>query len=86
MTVDLHDSEALAHYEQLIALRYPPQLAALLAATRYGQALSTAPLPVVRDVLVRTQEAHPDLKRDVGRTVAAIDRKGDVKRGNNRHS
>jgi len=69
--MDAHDSQALAHYEQLISLRYPPHLAAPLAAARYQVAL----MPPLRETLVRVQEAHPDLKRDVGRTVAAIDRK-----------
>lgn len=74
MSADTHDSQALAHYESLIALRYPPHLAAALAAARYQLAVGMA-LPVVRETLIRVQEAHPDLRRDVGRTVAAIDRK-----------
>lgn len=38
--MDAHDSAALAHYEQLIAARYPPHLAAALAAARYSHALA----------------------------------------------
>lgn len=72
--MDQHDAAALQHYESLIALRYPPQLAALLAAARYQLAIGT-PLPVVKETLVKVQEAHPDLKRDAGRTIAAIDRR-----------
>jgi hypothetical protein len=82
--MDQHDRAALTHYEQLIELRYPPQLAALLAAARYQLALIEAPaLPIVRSALVAVQEAHPDLRRDAGRTVAAIDRRK-IKAGNNR--
>lgn len=83
--MDSHDAAALQHYEQLIALRYPPQLAAALAAARYQIAVGMA-LPVVRETLVRVQEAYPDLKRDVGRTVAAIDRKGTIKARTNQRS
>ena len=72
--MDAHDTAALAHYEALIALHYPPHLAAMLAAARY-QAQIGACLPLLRDTLVAVQEAHPDLRRDVGRTVAAIDRR-----------
>lgn len=82
---DPHDSDALAHYEALIAQRYPPQLAVALAAARYQLAVGVA-LPIVRETLIRVQEAHPDLKRDVGRTVAAIDRKGTIKGRDSRRS
>ena len=75
MTVDAHDTAALAHYEALIAARYPPHLAAALTAARYQLAVGMA-LPIVRAALVQVQEAHPDLRRDAGRTIAAIDRKG----------
>lgn len=87
--MDTHDADALAHYEALIAQRYPPQLAAQLAAARYQAKLMkpasppqppVAALPLIRETLVAVQEQHPDLKRDVGRTVAAIDRKGNSRR------
>lgn len=97
---DTHDSAALAHYQSLIAERYPPDLAVALAAARYQLAVARYQLAVaaheqasavavadqlalVRKTLVATQEQHPDLKRDVGRTVAAIDRKGTIKGRNN---
>lgn len=79
------EQAALTHYQALIDMRYPPHLAAALAAARYQIAVGMA-LPVVRETLVRVQEAHPDLKRDVGRTVAAIDRKGTIKGRDNRRS
>ena len=82
---DTHDSAALTHYMTLIESRYPPDLAVALAAARYQLAVGIA-LPVVRETLVRVQEQHPDLKRDVGRTVAAIDRKGTIKGRDNRRS
>ena len=82
---DAHDSTALQHYMALIEQRYPPDLAVALAAARYQLAVGMA-LPVVRETLVRVQEQHPDLKRDVGRTVAAIDRKGTINPRNNRRS
>jgi len=72
--MDTHDATALQHYEQLIALHYPPHLAAALAAARYQVAIGAC-LPMLRETLVAVQTTHPDLKRDVGRTVAAIDRK-----------
>lgn len=81
--MDAHDNAALEHYEELIALRYPPHLAAALVAARYQIAVGMA-LPVVRETLNRVQEQHPDLKRDVGRTIAAIDRKGTIKGRDNR--
>jgi hypothetical protein len=73
--MDAPEAAALRHYEQMIAQRFPPHLAAALAAARYQVALSQGALPVLRDALVTAQEAHPDLKRDTGRTIAAIDRK-----------
>ena len=82
---DTHDQAALDHYMALIERRYPPDLAVALAAARYQLAVGMA-LPVVRETLIRVQEAHPDLKRDVGRTVAAIDRKGTINSRNSRRS
>lgn len=96
MAVDAHDTQALAHYQELIALYYPPHLAAALAAARYQEAIAAQEqasqvaaadqLSLVRKTLVAAQEAHPDLKRDVGRTVAAIDRKETIKGRNNHRS
>lgn len=84
--MDEAERSALAHYEQLIACRVPPHLAAALAAARYQTTIAQAALPVVRDTLIKVQETHPDLKRDVGRTVAAIDRKGTMKGRTNHRS
>lgn len=71
------DAAALRHYEALIAARYPPALACALAAARYQVGLAQPPvsLPAVRDALVVVQAEHPELRRDAGRTVAAIDRR-----------
>lgn len=82
--MDNHDEHALLHYQTLIAQFYPPTLAAALAAARYQAGLTSVSLPLLRDQLVTVQEAHPDLKRDVGRTVAAIDRRGTIKDSNSR--
>ena len=73
--MDAHDDAALQHYTALIALRYPPHLAALLAAQRYAHGLdaTTLPLPAVREALTGVQDNHPDLSREAGRLVAAID-------------
>ena len=73
--MDTHDAAALAHYEALIAARYPPHLAALLAAARYAQGLdaATLPLPAVRDALAAVQDTYPALSREAGRARAALD-------------
>ena len=73
----VHDAAALRHYEALIAERYPPHLAALLAAMRYHQGLGvdSLPLPALREALVATQDNHPDLSRDAGRLRVAVEEK-----------
>lgn len=74
---DTYDEAALAHYQHLIARRYPPPLAAQLAAAAYAQGLvAGGSLPALRAALLVAQDAYPDLRRDVGRTLAAIDRSG----------
>jgi hypothetical protein len=74
---DAHDIAALAHYEDLIDRRYPPHLAAALAAARYAYGLTAAsaplPLPALRDALGAAQDAYPELARDVGRLRARVD-------------
>ena len=44
-TPDSHDAAALVHYEALIALRFPPHLAAALAAARYQVLLARSFAP-----------------------------------------
>lgn len=72
-----HEAAALEHYLAMIAERYPPQLAAALAAERYGLGLRPVdlPLPTLAEALVQVAEEHPDLRRDIGRTLAAIERR-----------
>ena len=76
--MDERDTQALAHYQALIKEYFPPELATALAAARYQHALSapTLELPRVRETLVAVAEQHPDLKRDFGHAVAAIERRG----------
>lgn len=75
--MDAHDATALQHYEALIALHYPPHLAAALAAARY-QALLTAghappPLPVLREVVSAVRDQHPALRRTAGRLLVEVE-------------
>lgn len=77
MTTDA-DRAALAHYEELIGLRYPPHLACALAAARYAQSIATAekvplPLPALRKVVEAARDV-PALRREAGRMVATIER------------
>ena len=69
-----HDDAALQHYEALIRRRFPPQLAAHLAAARYSHGLGGVPLPTLEQALEVAAIDHPELTRDVGRTKAAIKR------------
>jgi hypothetical protein len=79
--MDAHDQAALAHYQALVAnLDCPPILAAALAAARYQHQLTHADLPVLRDTLEAVASTNPDLRRDIGRTVAAIERRGRPKK------
>jgi hypothetical protein len=73
--MDSHDAAALAHYTALIELRYPPTLAALLAAQRYAHGLGAAalPLPAVRDALAAVADREPALSREAGRARVALD-------------
>ena len=73
--MDSHDAAALRHYTTLIELRYPPHLAALLAAQRYAHGLDAAamPLPALRDALASLQERDPALSREAGRARVALD-------------
>jgi hypothetical protein len=73
--MDSHDQAALVHYTELIERRFPPHLAALLAATRYGYGLDAAalPLPAVRDALAALADRDPALSREAGRARAALD-------------
>jgi len=89
VTMDAHDSQALAHYEQLISLRYPPHLAAALAAARYQVAIGTA-LPAVREVVSAVGDRHPALRRTAGQLVEKIEGEmglpATIHRRNNRRS
>ena len=73
--MDAHDQAALAHYTTLIEQRYPPHLAAMLAAARYAHGLDAAamPLPALRDALAAVQERDPALSREAGRARVALD-------------
>ncbi len=75
--MDTHDTTALAHYEALIAQRYPPHLAAALAAARYQVALlafaAPASLPVFRDIVSAVAEKQPKLRRTAGRLLVEVE-------------
>lgn len=75
--MDAHDTTALAHYEALIAQRYPPHLAAALAAARYQAELlagDTPPsLPVLREVVSAVKDRHPALRRTAGRLLVEVE-------------
>lgn len=77
--IDALDRAALAHYTALIEALYPGHLALALATARYEHALAQASvaLPVLRETLSAVGESRPDLRRDIGRTVAALDRAGE---------
>jgi hypothetical protein len=79
--MDTHDHAALQHYLNLIAQRYPPELAAALAAQRYQVSLLLAQgpplsLPALRDVVQTAKDTYPALARDAGRLVVAIEKAG----------
>jgi hypothetical protein len=91
--MDPHAADALAHYEALIALRYPPMLAAALAAARYQTALAAheqASLAAARNTVVAVGEHHPTLRRTAGQLLEKIDGEmgiaTTVQRRNNRRS
>ena len=75
--MDAHDTAALRHYEALIAARYPPHLAAALAAARYqvGLAVSAAPLPLpaLRDAVSMAKDSYPPLRRTAGRLLVEVE-------------
>ncbi len=75
--MDAHDQTALQHYEALIQERYPPHLAAALAAARYQAALTAGamppPLPVLREIVSATKDGHPRLRRTAGRLLIEVE-------------
>lgn len=75
--MDPHDAAALRHYEALIALHYPPHLAAALAAARYQVGLVVAaaplPLPALREVVSTVKETQPQLRRAAGRLLVEVE-------------
>lgn len=75
--MDAHDLAALRHYEALIALHYPPHLAAALAAARYQTGLLAAagplPLPALRAVISTAKETQPRLRRVAGQLLEKVD-------------
>lgn len=75
--MDAHDTAALRHYEALIALHYPPDLATALVAARYQVGLVAAsaplPLPALREIISATKDAQPRLRRVAGQLLEKID-------------
>ena len=79
--MDTHDHAALQHYLRLIELRYPPELAAALAAQRYQVSLLLAQgpplsLPILREVVQTAKDTYPSIARDAGRLLGAIEKAG----------
>lgn len=72
--MDPHDTAALRHYEALIALHYPPHLAAALAAARYQVCLSALSLPALRDVVRMVKDTQPRLQRAAGRLLVEVEK------------
>ena len=75
--MDAHDAAALRHYEALIALHYPPHLAAALATARYQVGLIVAvgplPLPALREVVSTVKDTQPKLRRTAGRLLVEVE-------------
>jgi hypothetical protein len=65
--MDYLDRLALAHYSRLIEQRFPPHLAAAIAAANYAHRLT------VEAVLDEVQ-ADPAVRREAGRAKARLER------------
>lgn len=76
-TADIHDTRALEHYQALIDARYPPHLAAALAAARYQAGLLAGnhppPLPVLREVVSAVKDGNPRLRRVAGQMLERVE-------------